>query len=281
MRPLDINELPAWSPWPARLLGVDRFARPQRDLAKIEQEYNCEKFAACLARYEESGGALDPVALRFSIGGRPLDEERDAVWRGDLVVARQQEMIDGLFATLDEVMVALAAESRTIVELGCAFGTNLWHLARRFPGLAYVGGDYSDNAITLAAKLYRDRGDIRVGKLNFYDEAYPVLDAVEGPATIFTSQALEQLPATAPFLDALARYRDKIAAVVHLEPAYDLHDDSLIGLMRRRYLELNDYNRDLVAELRRRPDVRIVELRRDVMGFHAFNPLTLVVWRFR
>jgi SAM-dependent methyltransferase len=258
-----------------------RFAQPQRGLAKIEQEYNREKFAACLQRYQASGGTLDPVALRFSIGGRPLDDERDAVWRGDLVVARHQEMIDGLFATLDGVMAGLAAKSRTIVELGCAFGTNLWHLAKRFPGRAYVGGDYSDNAIALAGELYGNRGDIFVGKLNFYDEDYPVLDDVEGPATVFTSQALEQLPATAPFLDALARYRDKIAAVVHLEPAYDLHDESLLGLMRRRYLELNDYNRDLVAELRRRPDVRIVELSRDVLGFHALNPLSVIVWEFR
>ncbi|MGE0734875.1 MAG: hypothetical protein AB7G15_11435 [Alphaproteobacteria bacterium] len=281
MRDLDLNELPAWSDWPVRLLGLKNFAQPKRDVAKIEQEYNREKFAACLDLYRKSGGTMDPVALRFSIGNRAMDNERDAVWQGRLVIARQDEMVDRLFETLDAAIAGPAAKSRSIVELGSAFGANLWHLAKIFPGKRFVGGDYSDNAIALAELLYKDRNDIRVGKLNFYDARYPIMDTVEGPATVFTSQALEQLPSTVPFLDALTRHRDKIATVIHLEPANDLHDTSLLGLMRKRYLELNDYNRNLVSELKRRPDIRILDIKKDIFGFHAFNSLSLVVWEFR
>jgi hypothetical protein len=66
-----------------------------------------------------------------------------------------------------------------------------------------------------------------------------------------------------------------------LEPSYEFYDDSLLGLMRRRYIELNDYNRDLFSVLQGREDVRILRLEREVVGWNPFNALTLVHWTFR
>ncbi len=280
MRSLDINELPQWSPWPARLLGAETFKELKRDIAKIEAEYNQDKYAACLDRYRQSNGALDPVALRFSVSGRSAEKEFAAVLNGKLVVARQADLIDALFALLPKAVIEAAPQSKTIVELGSAFGANLWKIAEMAPGKQFVGGDYSDNAIAIAQLLYSGRDDIRVEKLNFYDSRYPLFDRAEGPVTVFTSQAIEQLPTAEPFLNGLAAHKDKIAAVVQLEPAFDLHDSSLLGMMRRRYLELNDYNRDLLSGLKRRSDIEIVDVRKDVLGFNEYNSLSLIAWRY-
>lgn len=279
MHDIELNDLTRWSPWPARLLGLEEFAQQKRDTAKIEQEYNREKFKACLDLYHNSGGKLDPVALRFSL--ERDTGERDAVRDGRLVAATLDELTKALFDTLIPALHEPIGRAATVVELGCAFGANLWRLAQDFPDMTFVGGDFSDNAITLAGKLYRDTPNINVGKLNFYDDVYPALEEAQGPVMVFTSQAIEQLPSVTPVLDTLARYADKITDVVHLEPAYDLHDDSLLGCLRRRYIELNDYNRDLISALKARSDIEIVDLQADVLGFNAFNALTLVHWCFK
>lgn len=282
MRDLALQDLPAYSPWPARLLGLEPFEQQVRNNDKIAAEYDRDKFLACRERYRASGGTLDPVSLRFSIDAAPDRGERDTVWQGALKLATREEQIALLFGLLDEVMAAPIARAGTVVELGTAFGANLWHFAQRFPDQTFVGGDYSDNAIALAGELYRDIDNLRVDKLDFYAERYDLLDGLEAPVLVFTSQAIEQLPRYRTFLDAITRHREAIGEVIHLEPARDLDDGSLLGQMRRRYNQLNDYNPDLVASLRaRESDIEIIDLRQDVFGFNAFNSLSLVHWRFR
>ena len=279
-RRLDLDDLPRWSPWPARLLGLEPFEPGARDLAKIEAEYGRDKWQQCLDAYRASGGALDPIRVRLAMNARDAATPRAAVYRGGLCLATVEELLALHYEALAEAMAGAIAHSRTVVELGSAFGAILWHLAKRFPGRRYVGGEYADSAVTLAAGLYAKTPEIAVEKFNFYDPGYAILEAAEAPVTVFTSQAIEQLPSAAHVLDVLGRYRDKIAAVVHLEPAYDLYGDTLLGLMRRRYIELNDYNRDLIGELRRRPDIRVVRLEPEVIGWNPFNALALVQWEF-
>ena len=98
MHDIELNDLTRWSPWPARLLGLEEFAQQKRDTDKIEQEYNREKFKSCLDRYHQSGGKLDPVALRFSL--ERDTGERDAVRNGRLVAATLDELTEALFDTL-------------------------------------------------------------------------------------------------------------------------------------------------------------------------------------
>jgi hypothetical protein len=50
--------------------------------------------------------------------------------------------------------------------------------------------------------------------------------------------------------------------------------------MRRRYLEINDYNRNLFGELQRRPGIRVLRLEKDVIGWNPFNSLGMVHWEF-
>lgn len=281
MRPLRLSELPAWSPWPARLLGLDRFQVPKRDVDKIEAEYNRDKWLKCLEAFRDSRGTMDARALRlFGYGGNAR-QLRAGVHRGRLVTATVEALLDAYDEMLADAMAASIAGSRTVVELGASFGQIMWGLAQRFPDRAYRGGEYSENAVALAKELYAKGPDIAVGRLDFYDDAYEVLERAEGPVTVFTSQAIEQIPSAAHIIDVLAKYRDKIVSVFHLEPSYELYDDSLLGLMRRRYIEINDYNRDLVGALQGRGDVRILRLEPEVIGWNPFNALALVQWTFR
>jgi hypothetical protein len=281
MRNLDLNELPSWSDWPSRLLGLEQFSQKHRTIEKIKSEYDEDKWKRCLDLYLSSENELDAVDLRFSITNEPVDKEIAAVVDERLVIIKKNQLIDMLFDLLSTSIAPYLSDSDTIIELGSAFGTNLWALSKKFPDATYLGGDYSENAVELSKHLYGESSNISVSKLDFYQETYDALEKVTEPAIIFTSQAIEQLPSVEYVIDTLGKYRDKIHTVINLEPAYDLHDDSLMGLMRRRYLEINDYNRDLISQLEKRSsDIEIMNIKKDIIGFVPFNSLTLVEWKF-
>jgi hypothetical protein len=178
-------------------------------------------------------------------------------------------------------MASALKTAGTVVELGSGFGHIMWMLRQSFPRLAYRGGDFADSAVALAAKLYAKTPDISVEKFDFYSPSYDLIEKAKGPIIVITSQALEQVPHSADVIETLSKYRNKIACVFHLEPAYALYDDgSLLGLMRRRYIEVNDYNRDLVTTLKARKDIEILQLESNIVGWNPFNSLALIEWRF-
>jgi hypothetical protein len=83
------------------------------------------------------------------------------------------------------------------------------------------------------------------------------------------------------FVEGLSRRRPR--TVVHLEPCHEDQDPmSVIGLMRRRYAELNDYNRNLVGVLRALEQagrIRVLEHRRNVFSATPFNPTSILIWQ--
>lgn len=282
MEPLDLNILPKHTPWVERLLGLTPFEQKNRTIDQIEREYNGDKFKKCNELYEASGGKMSPFELRVAIDRIGLDEAADAVCDGDVVLATLREINDRRNEILTEALRPAAERGDAIVELGTAFGFNLDHFARHLSPSKFVGADYSENAIALARKLFADDSRFHFDTFNFYDPSYAVLDAVPGKMTVLTAQAIEQMPTAAPLIAALRTVRDRVSEVVQLEPNHAAHEaDSLIGALRKRYGDLNDYNRDLIPLLEEDPEIEILEKSVAVIGFNAFNPLTLVRWRFR
>lgn len=282
MRPLDLDDLPRYTPWLHRLLGLETFDQKVRTVEQIENEYNADKFKRCLDLYEESGGTLSPFELRMKIDRIALDEEADAVVDGALVLATLREINDRRNVLMRDALADAAARGDTILELGSAFGFNLDYLAGELEGARFFGADYSRNAIALAGKLFDGDDRFAFDTFNFYDERYAVFDKIEGPVTVLTAQAIEQTPSAAPLIAALKRDRERISEVVQIEPDHTAHDPATTtGALRKRYGVLNDYNRDLVSLLESDPDVELLEKSTNIIGFNAFNPLTRLRWRFR
>jgi len=279
MKAIPLDGLAKWSPWPARLLGLEPWTVPQRTLEKVEREYNLTKYAQCLQFYRSTSPPPNLEALVRWEGdpaGSLCLSLGNELFETTLQVAREQAF-DLLASTLRPVL----AECRTVIECGCGYGYNLWRLSQSFPELTFLGGEYSGNAVELAQALYRQSPQIRVTRFNFYDPAtYEFIEAVKEPMVVFTCHALEQTPSAAAFIDALAAGRRHIRHVFHFEPVVELHDDSLLGLMRRGYAKANDYNMDLLSALRARPWVRILQTRADVFGANPLNPTSVIHWQF-
>lgn len=282
MRPIHLNELPRWSPWPARLLGLEPWEIPKRTKEKIDREYNADKYAKCLSFYaENSFHPLTPEDIKqFEYGQSQTDEMCISVG-SDLVITTLENAREIFSDLLINAMRDAIDASATVIELGCGYGYNLWKLQQHFPSKRFLGGEYSRNAVRLASRLYAGNATLDVYSYDFYGSLKQLLERAQPPVTIFTAHAIEQLPSAAQTIGEFIRHKEEISRVFHFEPCYELHDETLLGCMRRRYAEINDYNRDLLSELKRRVDhIHILEVRSDVFGLNPLNPTSVIEWEF-
>jgi SAM-dependent methyltransferase len=281
MRTVPLCDLPKWSPWPKRLLGLAPWEKPRRGIEKIDLEYDKVKYAACLdyVSGRDAGVTLEDVK-QFELG-LPLNQAVCVSIGDDLYEMTLGEAREHHLRTIVDAVAGALPRCATVVELGCGYGYNLSHIQRRFPEKTVTGGEYSENAIRIAQQLNLGASGVSLRKFDFCDpSSYAMLDSLPAPLLILTVHALEQLPNSDQVFDSLTRLREKIGAVIHLEPVVGLHNDSLLGMLRKRYAELNDYNQDLLRQIVDRAGLAFVRREANVFGLNPLNPTSIVEWRF-
>jgi SAM-dependent methyltransferase len=169
----------------------------------------------------------------------------------------------------------------TLVELGCGLGDKLLRMAERLKPKTVFGGEFTRSGVEcgrLLAKLFRINAQFE--QFDYNNPA--TLEAVPEHAMVFTSHSIEQIPNLPErFIAGLIRRSPRV--VLHFEPDYEGHDtNSLMGLMQRRYAELNDYNRNLWGLLKSFESkglIRILEHSTDVFGINPFNSTSVFIWQ--
>jgi hypothetical protein len=251
--------------WARRLLGLEDFHK-NRDLSQIEKEYNLDKYAKLLVfdfktveeykskEFEQAG--LHPILgeIYIALG--------DDIFKTTVACAR-----DRFYDLLKNTMIKYEAENTC--ELGCGYGYNL-----SFIGENSYGGEYSINAVSIAKKI-----GLNVSQFNYYNE--DDYNFIKPETTVFTVHSIEQLPDATLVINFLEKQKNKIKYVVHFEPTVVNERSTLLGLMRNKYMELNDYNRNLISILKSREDIDIIELKTDIIGLIPLNTTNLIVWKFK
>jgi len=280
MNKISIDDLPKYSPWVGRLLGLEPFTKSVRNMDKIDAEYDKEKYAGLLADYKQlEYGTTVSMVKELEIG--ILHKDICISTKGQLLVMTNEECLHcGNWMLIDAIAEFIDTVD-TVVELGCGYGYNLSVLSGAFHGsVTCRGGEYSQNAVKLASLLFAEQDNISVQPFNWYDEVWPIFDEIGSKAIVFTRHSIEQLPFARDVLPTFERYKDKIAGVIHLEPVYELASgESLLDMMRRSYTRLNDYNTDLLGTLNRM-NVKIIKTKYDLFGANPLNPTSLIYWEF-
>lgn len=272
-----LEDLPRWSPWPERLLGLSEWKTVPRTVQKLEQEYDREKFASCLAYvHDHPSASIDDIYAFETLDGWP---EAMCVSCGDrLFHADIRQAMAYNAERMDSFLSPLLASADVVCDLGCGYGYHLEMLRRRFTGKRYWGCDLSANAVSLACKLFAG-GQITVEQRNLLDPDFSVPFAKEEKVLILTVLTLEQLQCSKPLLHRLIENKGNSWQVCHFEPVFQWCGDDLLGMLRRAYTLANDYNRDFFPALQSHPSVRILRTEKEYFGSNPMHPMSFVHWQ--
>jgi hypothetical protein len=275
-----IEDLPHFSPWPARLLGLEPWQPKRKTPAEVIREYEKEKWGPLLARVLRSEKPISPAEI----------EGWESQGRAPSLcsVATRMQLLTAMEARRRHItwvahVLRRYAPSPALIELGAGYGAVLFGVARklRLRHTQMFAGEFTKSGARLLRRLSETFGlPVTVGHCDF--AAKPVTNiAVPPGGIVFTSYATHYVPELQrSFVAGIIRLRPR--AVIHFEPCYEhCARNTLTGLLRRRYIEVNDYNRNLVTLLHReqsRGQIQIREERPAVFGVNPLLPASLIVW---
>jgi hypothetical protein len=275
-----VEDLPRFSPWPARLLGLEEWQQRKKTLTEVTREFDHEKWGNLLDRYRATGGkaAIDVVEawmLESNAPGLCTIGERFELLTASHALHRHYEVVA---QALHDLLPA-----NSIVDLGAGFGSVIMRLAvdSRFQGAPMYAAEFTNSGVELMKQLATSAGiNLRIGHCDLSSESLTDLLVPEG-SIVFTCMAACYVPQIEDkFVNAFCEFRPK--AVVHFEPCYEHCDpQTLTGALRRRYIELNDYNRNLVSLLHQHAAAGAIRILKEVpavVGVNPLLPISILVW---
>jgi SAM-dependent methyltransferase len=273
---LSINDLPLHSPWVKKMLGYEEANQKEKNEEEILREYNIEKWGFILKRMQQENECNVDFAdsLLFDKDAKVM-----GYLENEFIERTQGEMhkkhIELVHKNISDFLPAPA-----VVELGCGYGSVLFKLSKDYlPVDQYlVGAEFAESGIEVMDKIAASEGtNLQTGYCNFFDLNLDGLNIPEG-SIIFTSFAACCIPELSNgFLDAILKTKPK--KVVHFEPLYEQCGEDLFGLLRRKYMELNDYNRNLLSLLKNHPDVEIESVSEPVFGSNPLLSASVIRWK--
>jgi hypothetical protein len=276
-----VDDLPRFSPWPARLLGLTPWQPRKKTASEVTREFDRDKWGALLERYRAAGGTatLDTVE-EWWLENEPA---------GLCSIGNRLELLPAKQALARHVQLVAATLQRflpvtSIVELGAGYGSVILRLAAdtRFRGIAMSAAEYTGSGVALIELLAAaQHSGLQAGRCDLSADPFTDL-AIPAGSIVFTCMAAHYIAELdAAFVETFRLLKPQL--VVHFEPCYEHCDvDTLIGALRRRYIEVNDYNRNLVSLLHShvaRGDLRILEETPAAMGVNPLLPVSVIAWQ--
>jgi hypothetical protein len=262
------------------MFGLESFSK-EFSVANVMREYNKEKWGEQLKeiiklKMNGGGGYDDLLDLHLQ-----SFRQKNAILVEDCIVEMNGEEIYQHRAEL--LKRALQKyEIENLVELGAGNGLNMFLLAKIFTKTkGFYAGEYTSNGVTIIKEVAKNSGiGINVSKCDLTAENIYNGELPEN-CVFFTCHAIEQCyTLTSRFIDAMLKLKPSI--VIHFEPCCEYFDEnSLLGLMQKKYNFINKYNFNLANILNDAQNARkiqIIEVEKNVLG-NPFNPTSIISWK--
>jgi len=275
-----INDLPKYSSWPARLLCLTKFEQRYKTPNEIIREYDREKWGSLLERVNKAGKdvTLDEIDDWFLNNTQEiLCSIEDEFYIMHPIEAHKR------YVSLIENYLSKYLPATSLVELGAGYGSIILGISHKekFVRMNIMAAEYTNSGISLIKHLAKSKHlEIIVDKCDFSSVPVTKLPIPDG-AIIFTSYATPYVPIMpVSFIESLASYKPK--TVIHFEPCYEHCDrNTLIGLLRQRYIEVNDYNKNLVTLIHDQHNKGLVKIQleeKSVFGSNPLLPISVLAW---
>ena len=281
MRAIEFGDLPKYSAWPAILLGLQDFEPKKKTPAEVMREFEAEKWSSVLAavKGDSSLRVSDLDSLRLASPELALAES------GSFYLASAMDAFHAQFGHQVRSISRFMPQD-AIVELGAGYGSILIRMAllKEFKRCSFYAAEYTRSGKSALDILAARSGvSVSTGFCDFRTLQLSEL-AIPPNAIIYTSYAMHYVdPLPTDFPRYFAAMRP--ACVIHFEPCYEHCDSSTIyGMMCKRYIEINGYNRNLLSILRESRDKGEIDFLAEevqVMGANPFLPMSIIAWKPR
>lgn len=273
---LELNDLPKYTGWPKRLMEASAATLYVKTAQEVYREYEGDKWGALFAQIEQKNLGVDAIeVMQFSSPQNIACSLGDEIYVAPPLAARI--MLASLIANKIH-SVRRAGDS--IVELGAGTGAVIIRLARdqRFADATFHAGDFSPSSIKIIQHLAKVEGiTIDTGIYDFNATQFGL--TIPPNSVIFISFAMALMQKTdAAFWERLMRSKPR--AILVAEPIYPFfREQTLLGLLRKRYYEANDYNRDIlqsIEEAQQQGILSIGSIEENVIGINPLCPVSMI-----
>jgi hypothetical protein len=280
--PLSLDQLPRYSSWPARLLGLNSFEVSAKTPQNVLREYNEDKWGAVLQLWEEHD--LGSVEALEALVDRATPQQA-CLMGGELCL---MSPASARLRYLEEIAQRLEpfANASALVEFGCGYGSILLRLARlpAFSRLPVVGTEFAPKGLVLFQKIAARIGVSCTSGACDLSQTPPTPVPIPRGSLLVTSWTLPYVPNLGPELfKTLAAYEPAI--VCHIEPIVEHADPkSLLGQLSHRYNDFNHYGKGILAALRAAESEGVLDIITEEKRFFGLNPLlpvSFIAWRPR
>lgn len=275
-----LNELPKYSEWPSRLLGEKSFIKRIKDYESVLREYDVDKWGQMLAIANKDNSFKLEDGDKFELG----EDTDQIIWVSQGLEKSASHSARAQYKTLLKEVLKTYHSGESIVELGAGFGSIILYMAMQeeFKNSQFYAGEFTQSGVDLMQTLSKREG-IKM-TADICDLAARKITGLNIPhnSIIYTSMAMPYIQNVPHhFCQSLASFNPKV--VIHFEPCFDFFEkDTSLGLMQRRYVEVNGYNQDLFKQLQaahHRKEIDIQFIEKNVFGENPFFPVSIIAWK--
>jgi 2-polyprenyl-3-methyl-5-hydroxy-6-metoxy-1,4-benzoquinol methylase len=276
MKKITVNELPQYSRWISELLNY-KSEKKIKNEQQVQREYGLEKWGSFLKKWYEKPCDIEEVN-KWSLS---QDHLVPAWCEQGLTLMTPKEAHERYIQLLLREM--RGAKSGDLVEIGCGYGAILLRLILD-RGLSYknfIGLEYTNQGIELATQLARWHGiKVEIGHGDFNGTTLTGVK-IRPKSDILTSYSFSFSKNSEYTLRMILNLNPR--TVFHFEPIFQhLKQDTTLGLLQRKYMQLNDYNTthyDALQKLQSEGRIKIIKEEPLAFGPNCLLPASIIVWQ--
>ena len=276
-----LEDLSNFSPWPVRLLGIEKFNLKKKNKYEINREYELEKWQPILEKVKQTSVNITVEEVDRWMFGK--SQEVFCCVNKQFRVMSASDCHKLNLELIEETLKDLLPFSN-LVEIGAGYGSIILNLAKKnlANDLSIIATEWTPSGRSIITELARnEKIEVEVGYCDL--SAEKVIDLhVPKDSVIFTTgvfPCIKKLRKES-FIH-LAKFKPK--AVVHFEPFFEEYTTSnLWDLLVQSYILKNDYNRNglsVLEELEKDGTIKILKRRKAYWGINAIFPYSILIWK--
>jgi hypothetical protein len=278
IKKINLDSLAKYSQWPQLLLSSKIFKK-YKTKKEIIREFNDEKWKKIYKTLNDK--------KKYSI----LEAEK-ALNNPDKIticydhdkgfcLSKNKEINKYILKILEDKIKKHLSSASCLVELGAGFGSKILQLSKIFKEkkLNLFAGEYTSigrNLIKIIANYEKININVKYCDLNNLKNL-----KIPKNSVIFTSYSMHYVSKlNKNFVKIINNLNPKI--IIHFEPCYELYDSqNLHGLMCKKYIEINDYNKNLYSILKQKHLKNKIDLKitKNIFGHNPLLPISILEWK--